>query len=348
MNSFERVGTRSPIMARAIATGQRQRMRGAIGVIQILVILVLLAALGGAAWWFLQRTDGLAAVAVKAPSESTAAAPTEALGSIAVEEDVSTAELFKQARAAMSDNRMATPEGNNALEFYLRILARSPGDSSATEALRELFPFATGNAEDQIAQGHFDEANRIMALLTKADPSNYTLTILRSKLEAKRRQSERELALQTQKEAAAVSAAARTATTAPNTAPEEVAAALVVEEAPAPAKPAPIAAVAPAPAPAPAPVVPVGETRDARVVTPPSPKYPAAAVRSRQNGWVEVEFLVDADGSVKNAKVTAADPRGVFDREALIAVQKAKFEARLEKGQAVPSTLRRRIEFKMN
>jgi protein TonB len=82
-------------------------------------------------------------------------------------------------------------------------------------------------------------------------------------------------------------------------------------------------------------------------VSPPHPNYPPAAARNRQDGWVEVEFTIGADGSVQNAHVTASEPARVFDREAVNAVQRAKFEPKLENGQAVASTLRRRIEFKL-
>jgi protein TonB len=85
-----------------------------------------------------------------------------------------------------------------------------------------------------------------------------------------------------------------------------------------------------------------------RVVTPPQPSYPAAAVRNRQNGWVEVEFTVAADGSVQNAKVVGAQPARTFDREAINAIEAARFEPRLDKGKPVAATLRRRIEFKLN
>ena len=336
-------------LARVMAPRTSRRQARGAAAARLLVGVVVIVLIAAAAWWYMGRSGTSILPAALAPDAATSGAP-DALTPIAATEDLSVNELYKQARAAMSGNRMVNPPGNNALELYLRILAAQPGDATATDALRELFPFATGSAEDQINQGHFDEAGRIMTLLATADPSNYTLTILRSKLEAKKRQSDRELALQTQKDAAATATAARpqTPAAAPNT------------EAPAPA-PAPtpmvaapaateVAAATPAPsvAPAPVPPAPVGETREARVVTPPNPGYPAAAVRNRQNGWVEVEFTVAADGSVKSARVTAAEPRGVFDREALSAVQKARFEPRLDRGEPVPSTLRRRIEFKLN
>lgn len=334
-------------------TGTVRGRRGeqGIGLVPLILLLVVLAALGAAAWWFLGR-PGLAGN--KATSSAPVATTEESstLAPVAVSEDLSANELYKQARSAMSDNRMVAPAGNNALEFYLRILALQPDDSNAMDALRELFPFATGSAEDQINQGNFEEASRIMGLLAKADPSNYALTILRSKLDARRRLAEREQAQQAQKEAlAAAQAAAQANPQAEATparssedtpAPEAAPAAAPARTQVATATPAPVAV------PPPTPAAPVGETRDARVVVPPNPNYPIAAVRNRQNGWVEVEFVVAADGSVRNARVTASEPRGVFDREAVSAVQKAKFEPRLQNGQPLDSTLRRRIEFKLN
>lgn len=322
----------------------------------LIAILIGLAVIGAAAWWFLLR-PGQVATAPAVPSATTA--PADAAGADAaaavdapVADSLSVNDLYKEARTAMSENRMVSPPGKNALEYYLAILARQPDDTGATDALRELFPFATGSAEEQINSGNFDEADRIMTLLAKADPSNYTLTILRSKLDSKRRQNERELAQQAQQEAAAAAAAAR-AQNAPATAATTPAAG---ETSPAAAASAPASAptqvasttppppVAPPVAPAPEPV---GETRDARVVTPPRPSYPPAAVRSRQNGWVEVEFTVTEAGSVQDVKVISSDPPRVFDREAIRAVQQAKFEAKLDRGQPVSSTLRRRIEFKL-
>jgi protein TonB len=85
-----------------------------------------------------------------------------------------------------------------------------------------------------------------------------------------------------------------------------------------------------------------------RVVTAPRPTYPPAAARNRQHGWVEVEFTVAANGEVQNAHVVASQPARVFDREAVRAVENAKFDPKLVNGQAVASTLKRRIEFNLS
>jgi len=327
----------------------RPHRQSGIGLVPLVLLLLVLAALGAAAWWFLGRPGAAGGTDSPAAAVTGAAEESNTLSPVAVSEDLSSNELYKQARSAMSDNRMVAPPGNNALEYYLRIIALDPEDSNAMDALRELFPFATGSAEDQINQGNFDEASRIMGLLAKADPSNYALTILRSKLDARRRLAEREQAQKEALAAAEAAAAANPRAAAPAAAPVAEASEPTPPPAAAPAR-TEVATATPAPAAAPPPVpaAPVGETRDARVLVPPSPDYPTAAVRNRQNGWVEVEFLVAADGSVKNARVTASEPRGVFDRAALDAVRKAKFEPRLQNGQPQDSTLRRRIEFKLN
>jgi len=344
---------------RTMRGGTPARTRG-LAAPQIIVIIGVIALLAIAAWWFLGRSGPAAPSATTTPSASTSATPdaAEIPAPEAGAAELTVDQLYKEARSAMSDNRMVAPAGKNALEYYLRIVAKQPDDTGAKDALREIFPFATAGVEDQINQGNFDEAARIMALLAKADPSNYTLTILRSKLDLKKKQNDRDLAQKAAQDAATAAAAARgpqapaaASGTTPTTA-EASAAPAGSTGAPTAATPAAEAAPKPTEVakatPPPAPVAPpAGESHDVSVLTPPRPSYPPAAVRNRQDGWVEVEFTVGADGSVQNAHVTASEPARVFDREAVSAVQRAKFSPKMENGQAVASTLRRRIEFKL-
>ncbi len=342
-------------------------MQGAIAASRLIAIAVIVVILAIGAWWFLARKPGAPLVPGAAPSSTAPTASTPAAPAATVSDELTVDQLYREARKAMNENRMAAPAGNNALEFYLKILAKQPDDSGAKDALRELFPFATGNAEDQINQNNFEEANRVIALLAQADPSNYSLTILRTKLDAKKKQADREQAAAAAAAARAQApgaapaqpnAAANTASTAApaaetpaggTTAAAPPAAAVVPSDAT--ASTTPPAAVAPAPRPAapppPAPASAGGETHDAAVTSPPVPVYPLAAARNRQEGWVDVEFTVGPDGSVGNPHVTASQPSRVFDREAIAAVQRAKFEPKMQNGVAVASTLRRRIEFKL-
>lgn len=94
--------------------------------------------------------------------------------------------LLAAARTAYAAHRVVAPPGDNAVEYYEQVLALEPGNRIARDALRELFPFAARDVQRTIAHGRFDEAAREISLLAKSDPSNYTLTLLRSSLDARR------------------------------------------------------------------------------------------------------------------------------------------------------------------
>jgi TonB family protein len=66
-----------------------------------------------------------------------------------------------------------------------------------------------------------------------------------------------------------------------------------------------------------------------------APKYPRAAERRNQSGWVDVVFTVAMDGSVKDLEVRGSEPEGVFDTAAMRAVEKWEFEPVFEDGVIV-------------
>ena len=295
-------------------------------------------------------------------AQNPAAAPAAAAPAVPIP-DLSPEQLLKEAGTAFREQRFVAPQGNNALEYYLRVLEKEPHNQTSADALREMFPFATGAVEQDINAGSVDEATRVINLLAKADPSNYTLTILRSKLDAKKKQVEKDLALQTAAAAAAAAkaanannaaanaasaqnAAAAPATQPPPSAPAPAAAAPVTETGTATAKPADASRTAAANTAAPAPAN-GGETQPAAVLKAVAPVYPSEAARSHQDGWVEVQFTVKADGSVANATVVNANPARIFNSAALKAVTSWTFKPRMENGRAVDETLKRRIEFKL-
>jgi protein TonB len=114
------------------------------------------------------------------------------------------------------------------------------------------------------------------------------------------------------------------------------------EVAPLPIPPAP-------PTPADAPIEPT-ETfiKDPEPVYRPKPDYPERALRFNREGYVEVEFTIAADGSVRDVKVLKAEPPGVFDRSVLRAVAKWKFDPQLVNGVPVdrPGVVKR-VVFKL-
>jgi len=66
------------------------------------------------------------------------------------------------------------------------------------------------------------------------------------------------------------------------------------------------------------------------------PAYPAAALRARIEGWVELEFTVNAQGRTTDIEVVDAEPRGVFDAAAAEAVAAWRYRPRRVNGQDVP------------
>ncbi|MCE3002990.1 MAG: hypothetical protein LW860_09875, partial [Xanthomonadaceae bacterium] len=93
-------------------------------------------------------------------------------------------ELLQRARQALAEDRVVTPPGDNAIEYYLQVLAQEPSNPQATQALVDVFPLAASIAERALAQRQVDEAARVIALLDRVDPRSYTVSTLRTKLAA--------------------------------------------------------------------------------------------------------------------------------------------------------------------
>jgi protein TonB len=85
-------------------------------------------------------------------------------------------------------------------------------------------------------------------------------------------------------------------------------------------KPQPVEAEAPPPKPA----RPAGGLPN--VISSAQPDYPREALRDGVSGEVTISFTVNADGSVGAANVVSSNPRNVFDRAAVAAIKKWRFE----------------------
>jgi periplasmic protein TonB len=78
------------------------------------------------------------------------------------------------------------------------------------------------------------------------------------------------------------------------------------------------------------------------------PQYPRDAARSGITGWVQLEVLVNADGTVRSARVIESKPKGLFEASAVQAVLRWKFKPKVVNGQPVPQRGSQRIEFNLN
>lgn len=308
--------------------------------------------------------------ATEQPANTAAtAAPTAPAGDPAASAELAKLgadELRKEARTAYQESRLYAPAGRNAFEYYLALRDKAPGDAGVSSALIDLMPMTVIATEQSRDREDFAEAKRLLALIEKADATHPALARLKGTIatseqgvasraeqqklsaeqEAERQkqlQAEREKQQQQQQQQAAAQlvqqqqaeqqAATRAAEqqAATQRANEQRAA----EQRAAEQRAATAAPATPAPAPAPA-----AASTELRALSTPSPRYPPDALRSGQSGEVQVEFTVGVDGSVSGARVVRATPPRVFDREALNAVRRWRFEP-----VGAPVTTRRTIGF---
>ena len=78
------------------------------------------------------------------------------------------------------------------------------------------------------------------------------------------------------------------------------------------------------------------------------PQFPREALIEGISGWVEIEFTIEADGSVSDPKITGSQPRRMFDRNAIRAIYKWKFKPRIVDGKPVPRRATQRLEFNLD
>lgn len=332
----------------------RRRMRGAVNPVT-LAVLAIVVVLGVAAYFLIIKpyhdanADLVQQNAASAPKTGAKnEAPPANVDALSVDQ------LLAEARTAMNDQRLVAPAGNNAFEFYMKVLQKQPGNAVAADALRETFSYGAAATEQTINARDFNEAQREIDLLAKADPANYTLTILRSKLDAQRKTLDREQ--QQAADAQKAQLAQQNAAAAAKLQAEQQATAAAAEaqkQQAAREQAARVAQQQPAQAPAARPVAAPARSADAEAITDAvlvrqvNPRYPTAAMRSNQEGWVDVELTVGSDGTVSNVNVVDAQPKHVFDRSAVDAVSKWEFKPAMRNGEPMTVTLRRRLQFNL-
>lgn len=336
--------------------------------------------------------SALLAACSKSPDTGDApdAAPAQAGAAEApqqvAEPPASSEPTIRRASRALAEKRLFEPAHDNALALYLKVLDESAETAEsgedgrlrrlsdsvgadtrmlAQQTLLDLFPFGVIWVEGAIREERFSDADRVIALLDRAQPEAASVQNLRDTLQTARtnleraRENERLAQIQAASKPPAgeraVSTAAATAMpdvaasgTTPGGSPSSSTATGMATASPTAAQ------TPPAEQPAGLAVVHEKETISAPVVAASSeadlvlersvtPRYPSRAKRQRIEGWVEVRFTVLADGSVTDPVVTQSEPSGVFDRDAVEAVRRWKYEP-----VSGPTPATRRIEFRLN
>lgn len=317
------------------------------------LLLASLAACSG-------KEEPAASAAAPADTATAAPAPTPEPAVSAKVQSMDVEQLRDLASAALRDNRMYAPAGDNAMEYYLALRDKLPDDAAVKSALTDLQPYTLIAAEQSVTRENFSEAQRLVALIEKVDASAPALPRLKSDIEnglklvvrrtqdetdkarrdaetrAKQLVEQQRMAQQQATEAAAAQQLAARVEAARQEAAREESVRLEAERQAAARREAEQrAAAAAAPKPAAAPVL--------RAVSTPAPRYPADALRSGTSGEVLLEISVGTDGSVTDARVLRSNPPRTFDREALNAVKRWKFEP-----ISTPTTTRRTLAFQPN
>jgi protein TonB len=75
------------------------------------------------------------------------------------------------------------------------------------------------------------------------------------------------------------------------------------------------------------------------------PVYPRSAQRRNLSGAVELEFTVNANGTVTNIEVLSSKPGDTFNQAAMDAVKKWRFEPVIENGRPVEKRTAVRLSF---
>ena len=309
--------------------------------------------------------------------QKAATAPTPASVVAASVAAMSPDELRAEASKAYGENRLYAPAGSNAMEYYLALRDKQPGDASASSALIDLLPMTVIATEQGIAREDWAEAKRLAAMVEKADASHPALARLKDSIakseaaavqraetqrltaeeetkrqadlarqreedqrrlqEQQRQQAQQAATTQQQQQAATAAAEAQRQREAEAERQRQAAAAAAQRPQPA-AQPA-AAAAQPAARPAAA-------SNELRAIAQPGPRYPSAAQRVGATANVQVEFTVNPDGSVSNVRsVSNSAPREFsreFEREAMAAVRRWRFQP-----IAQATTSRRTIAFEM-
>lgn len=78
------------------------------------------------------------------------------------------------------------------------------------------------------------------------------------------------------------------------------------------------------------------------------PRYPSKALKRRVEGYVIMRFTIDATGRPKDIEVIEAEPQRMFEREAISALKKWKYQPKVEDGVSIEQFGQTaKVEFKL-
>ena len=92
-----------------------------------------------------------------------------------------------------------------------------------------------------------------------------------------------------------------------------------------------------------------GSDRDVIPLVRVNPDYPQRALSRGLEAWVQVQFTITPAGTVKDAIVVAAEPADVFNEAALKAIERWRYNPKVENGASVERVgVQTRIVFQLS
>jgi periplasmic protein TonB len=88
--------------------------------------------------------------------------------------------------------------------------------------------------------------------------------------------------------------------------------------------------------------------QEAKLVRRVNPDYPSAAKKEGISGFVDLEITISSQGVVEDATVLQSTPPGMFDKSAVAAVRKWKYDPRFVDGIASNAHVKVHLEFGPN
>ncbi len=283
-------------------------------------------------------------------------------------------DVLAQAADRLEQGLLIEPANDNARYFYELVLSNEPGNAVAQQGMVVVASRLVLQARTEIDRGAFDEAEALLDEARLLDPNSTDLQAATTAVSDARNRIAADARRQRQARAAAAQAEAERLAALQEAEEQRraLAAAAAAEKASAPAEAASAADDGDVPAetnelPADEPVetqvaaqqvpqlepeyrapagreaaepsrgamdspVAVSSLTRTRYV---APKYPRAAERRSQSGWVDVVFVVTTEGTTSNIEVIGSEPGDLFVNAATRAVAKWEFEPVVENGQLV-------------
>ncbi|MFT3905523.1 MAG: TonB family protein [Steroidobacteraceae bacterium] len=154
----------------AAPQGAEPRTPAAVPWLAIGLGVLAVAAVGG--WWLTQNRSPSPAGAAATSGAPAATRPAggEEQKPAAIEQSVP--QLLSAARVAFSEQRYLEPAGNNALDYFQRVLAQDAQNAEAREGVLRLFDIIRARSDAALKAGRLDEAESLLGAVKLVAPDS--------------------------------------------------------------------------------------------------------------------------------------------------------------------------------